>query len=291
MRRLGYIQILIASVGFGFLGFFGKLWLQTGSNTEALIAYRFCIATVLYAVMLFFYRRDLFRISRQQLLICIGLGLFGYALFATLYFKAIEGLSIALASLILNTHPLILTIMTASLLSTRLTKYHWMACLLGTGGLALFLWGEVRIQSPIAALAGIGAAVSYAVYLLVSSRYQGKDSGIHPMTSSFYVILTTAIALTVAAQVSPLDIPSLSSEQLKIIFGISVIATVIPLTLMLAGLQKIKSHEAALLSMAEPLTASLISWALLNDPWNLQKFLGAGLVIFSILLPTFFSRD
>lgn len=287
MRKIGYIQTLAASIGFGFLGYFGKMWIQTGSDTQSLIAFRFCVATALYALIILFYRRDLFRISKQQLFICISLGLFGYALFATLYFKAITGLSIALASLLLNTHPLILTLISAFLLKTKLTKFHWIACLLGTMGLGLFLWGEVTFQSPWAAVAGLGSALSYACYLLISSRYQGRDSGIHPMTSSFYVIITTAIVLCVTAGVSPLDLPKLSGLQFQIILGIAVISTVIPLTLVLAGLQKIKSHEAALLSMAEPLTASLISWILLADEWNLQKFLGAGLVIFSILLPTY----
>lgn len=288
MRKLGYIQTLAASVGFGFLGYFGKLWLQTGSDTQSLIAYRFCLATALYALIILIYRRDLFRISKQQLLICIGLGLFGYALFATLYFKAISGLSIALASLLLNTHPLILTLISSVLLKTKLTKYHWMACLVGTLGLGLFLWGEFKILSLWSMLAGLGSALSYACYLLISSRYQGRDTGIHPMTSSFYVILTTAFVLCLTAGVSPLGFRELSGIQFQIVIGIAVISTVIPLTLVLAGLQKINSHEAALLSMAEPLTASLISWILLADDWTMQKIFGASLVIFSILLPTYF---
>ena len=276
-RTIGIFETLIASIGFGFLGYFGKLWLTTGESINVLLAYRFAIAALLYFLLVLFFRPRLFKVSLRQLGISAALGILGYSLFATLYFKAIEGLSIALASLLLNMHPLIVTILSSMLLGVRISRSHWLACFVGTGGLALFLWGEVEIKSYWAVLAGLGAAMSYATYIVISSRLQGKD--IHPVTSSFYVILSAAIMLSVIAQGSPMHILEMSEFGWKVILGMALVSTVIPLTLILSGLQKIKSHESALISMAEPITASIVSWLLFKDPWNLQKVLGASLIV------------
>jgi drug/metabolite transporter (DMT)-like permease len=111
-RVIGFIEIIAASICFGFLGVFGKLAFSNGISVGELLTYRFLLAAFLLWATLILFKPSWAEISGRQFLISGALGVFGYALFATLYFKAVEGLSVALAALLLYTYPLWVQVIT-----------------------------------------------------------------------------------------------------------------------------------------------------------------------------------
>ena len=102
LRLIGISQIAISGFTFGFLGVFGKLAFREGLSVGELLTYRFFIAAVFMAIGLALFSPRRLRISRRDLAMCAGLGLFGYAVFSTFYFSAIKGVSVAMASLLLQ---------------------------------------------------------------------------------------------------------------------------------------------------------------------------------------------
>lgn len=279
-RLLGLLQIISASFCFGFLGIFGKLAFSHDLSVGELLSYRFVLASLLLWIILLLFRPGWIRISKQQLFISAGLGVFGYALFATLYFQAVKGLSVALAALLLYTYPLWVQVITFYL-GEKPTLWQLFCTAMAFIGLIFLLWGQITVTSLAAFICGLGSAISYAIYIVVSGKFQNQ---IRPLTSSLYVMTFAALALVVFHGPSMTKLQDLTIVQANIILGIAIICTIIPMTLVLASLQKLKKTEVALLSMIEPLTAALASWILLQEKLSFLQLLGGALILGGLAL-------
>jgi DME family drug/metabolite transporter len=276
--NIGRIQVALAGFCFGFLGIFGKLAFQRGIQVGELLTLRFgAAAAVLFFAMLVA-RPKLLKISFREIVVCAALGCLGYAVFATLYFSAIEGLSVALASLLLYTFPIMVSLGAHFLFKERLTKAQWIAIPVTTIGLVILLsnGNSVEVRSPFAIAAGLGSALCYSIYILASSKLQ---KSIDPLTSALYVIAFAALALASIQRPSLAHVISFGLEEWLIVLGIAIICTVAPLFLFLSGLQKLGNTQASLFSLIEPVTAAVMGAFFLHEPIGTQLIVGGALVL------------
>lgn len=282
-RLRGSLEISIASVGFGFLGIFAKWAFASGLSVGAFLTYRFTLAAILIWIFLLLFKPDWIRLSGKQTLIAALLGILGYAFFSTLYFQAIEGLSVTLAALLLYTYPFWVNLFSHFFTHDKISKKEAL-CLLGaSAGLIFLLWGHVEIKNAWSIAAGLGSAISYAIYVLLSGRLQ---KNVRPISSALYVITFGALSLALFHRPDFSEVPHLTTVQATSILGIALICTILPLTLELAALQKLKSKEVALLMMIEPLTAALLGAWIFHESLSLRQLLGALLIAISLVLNT-----
>ncbi len=279
-RWIGFIEIITASICFGFLGIFGKLAFNNGISVGELLTYRFILAAFLLWSALLLFKPKWTEISGKQFLISGALGIFGYALFASLYFKAVEGLSVALAALLLYTYPLWVQLI-AFFMGEKPSVWQMICTGIAFTGLIFLLWGQFNISSALGLICGLGSAMAYAIYIVISEKYQKY---IRPMTSSLYIISFGAVALLLFHNPSIQRLESFTTTQANIIFGIAILCTIIPMTLVLGSLQKLKKTEVALLSMIEPLTATLASWILLKEGLTVLQMIGGFLILAGLAL-------
>ncbi|WP_413559930.1 EamA family transporter [Bdellovibrio sp. HCB209] len=280
-RVRGIIEISIGSVGFGFLGVFGKIAFQSGMTVGEFLTYRFTLAAMLLWIFMLLFRPHWIRLSKKQILIAALLGIFGYGLFSTLYFTAIDGLSVTLAALLLYTYPFWVNVFSHLFTHDKISR-HEALCLVGaSAGLVMLLWGHIEVRNAWAVLAGLLSGISYAIYVLVSGRVQ---QNVRPITSSLYVITFGAVALALFHHPHFENVPHLTSVQASAIFGIAIISTIIPLTMELAALQKLKSSEVALLMMIEPITAALLGVFIFKESLTLVQILGALTICVSLVI-------
>jgi drug/metabolite transporter (DMT)-like permease len=140
--------------------------------------------------------------------------------------------------------------------------------------------GFANSDNAPAIFCGLGAAATYAVYILASSRLQ---KSIDPLTSGLYVIFFASLGLILFHQPDFARLASFSSPQLMVIAGIAIVCTVLPLVLFLSGLQKLGNTEASILSTIEPLTAAFLSTVLLEEVLTQSELLGGGLVVLALI--------
>ena len=280
-QSLGFIFVVLAGIGFGFLGIFGRLAFQSGLSVGELLTFRFTLASLLMWIGLFIFKREQINLSLKQILISCGLGVFGYAVFSTLYFKSIEGISVPLAALLLFTFPIFVNLAAHFILKQRMSKKQFLSLVVACLGLGILLWGPLIVNSLTAVIYALLAALTYAVYVIVSGEVQ-KD--VQPFSSSLYVITSAALALALFHQPDFSKITSLSSHQIWIIIGIALVSTIGPLTLFLAGLQRLPSSKASIVVMIEPVVAAIAAWILLNEQLNSIQLVGSGLVMLALFL-------
>ncbi len=277
----GSFEVALGSLGFGFLGIFGKWAFTSGLDVGALLTYRFIIAAVILWIYLFLFSRDKIFLPLTQLLISAGLGVFGYAVFATLYFTAIKGMSVGLAALLLFTYPFWVSLLGHFFLHEHISRAQWLLLLGAFIGIICLLWGQFHLNNTVALIAGLGSAISYAVYILFSARYQ---KNVRPISSSLYVITFAAIALAAYHHPNLQLWKVMDRHQWQIVFGIATLSTILPMTLILAGLQKLRSSQAALITMLEPVMATIAAGLLLHEHLSVLQIVGATLVISCLTL-------
>ena len=275
----GFIFVLLSGTGFGFLGIFGRLAFQSGLSVGELLSFRFILASFILSMSLLFLKPQLLKISIQQLATSAALGIFGYAVFSTLYFKSIEGISVPLAALLLFTFPIFVNLGSHFILKERMTKPQVISLIVASVGLGILLWGPLVINSLAAVIYALLAAITYAVYVLVSGRYQ---KNIHPISSSLYVIISASLALSLFHQPRLDKISMLSAQQFYIIMGIALVSTIGPLALFLAGLQRLPSSQASIIVMVEPVVAAIAAWFILDEHLTGLQLAGASLVLIAI---------
>jgi Predicted permease, DMT superfamily len=279
----GTIQISIASMGFGFLGIFAKIAYANNLSVGELLSYRFILAALLIWIFLLLFRLEWIRVSKRQLVTSALLGIFGYGLFSTLYFQAIEGLSITLAALLLYTYPFWVSIFSHFFTHEKISKEEGL-CLLGAFmGLLLLLWGHMEVRNFWAIFAGLGSAISYAIYVLVSGKVQ---KNVRPISSTVYVISFAALALVLFHRPPLHEVTHLTEPQGWAVLGLAIVCTIIPLTLELAALQKLKSATVALLMMIEPVTAAILGMVIFHERLTLQQTIGALIVLGCLVINT-----
>ncbi len=284
---LGVLQISLASVGFGFLGVFGKTAFQEGLSVGHFLTYRFTLASLLLWTFCLLLRPQSIKLGWKQIGISALLGILGYALFSSLYFTAIKGISVALAALLLYTYPFWVSLLSHFVLNERMTPRQWLCLCAAFSGLLLLLWGHWWAHSLQAVLAGLGAALAYSIYILVSARFQKH---VEPLSSSLYVITFSALTLALIHRPSLAAALDLSTAQASSIIGVALIGTILPLSLVLAGLQKMKSSEASLLTMLEPVTAALLAWFIFGESLTLLQLSGALVILISLTVRTLVAK-
>jgi drug/metabolite transporter (DMT)-like permease len=280
-RTLGFVFVLLAGVGFGFIGVFSRLAFQSGIALGPLLILRFAMAAAILWVSLLIWKPRLLRPELRQIFISLGLGIFGYAVFSTLYFKAIQGLSVPLAALLLFSFPIYVNLGSYIFFKEHLSRQRVLSLALSIIGLIILLWGPLRIQSNTAVLYGLMSGLTYGAYVLISGRVQQK---IHPLSSSLYVISGAALALAFYHHPNFDEVRLYTMNQWSVIAGLALICTIAPLTFFLAGLQRIPSGQASILVMIEPVIAAIAAGVFLNEQLSSLQSIGALVILTALIL-------
>lgn len=278
---MSFIEIILAGIGFGFLGIFGRLAFAAGISVGELLVFRFSLAAILLWTGLFFIRRDLLKLPILQIIISCLLGIAGYAVFSTMYFKAIQGVSVAIAAMLLFTFPIFVNVGAFLFLKENMRPKQWVSLALSIVGLVLLLWGDMTVEKVSSIFWGLGAAITYAIYVLVSGKIQRH---VHPLSSSLYVICAAAVALFVYHHPDFSRLGQFHLREYSYILGIATIGTIMPLTLFLSGMQKITSSKASIIVMIEPVTAAVAGWLLLGEALGGYQIVGACIVLCGLVL-------
>lgn len=282
-RHTGIVQIILSGICFGFLGFFGKKAYEFGITPGELLSLRYFISALLTLFLILITNREsLFKLTRFEIISSLMLGIFGYALFSSFFFLALTGLSASLTVLLLYTYPVMVMILSHYILKEYITKSGVLALITVTIGMILLVWGEWSVSNPSYLLFGIGAAFFYALYIIYSHRYLKNTPA---LPSSFYVQLGAGVILSLIHFSSNPQRPfHILSEHFLFIVSMAILCSLMAMSLFLAGLQKITSTEASILSTTEPISGVIIATILLHEKISMQQMMGGFLILLGMIL-------
>ncbi len=272
------IYTLVAAIMWGSLGVVFKLGLNNGASQAWMIFGRpFFASIVIIAFMLM--KRE----SPTKWSVLVG-GL-GLAPLYVFYFLAVKLIGAALASVLLYTAPLWVTLLSPLMTGERLRIYDVIHVILGFLGTWLVLTeGSLSIKLCLrGAILGVLSGVSYATYILLARYAQLRGANV--LEVGFYSIPIAAIGVSLV--IHPRKVPT--TADLAFALYLAVIGTIIPYILNSAALRKIRAPLVSVMSLVEPLTAVTLSITVLGEKLTATQVLGSVLVIGSVASSAFYA--
>ena len=206
--------------------------------------------------------------SRASWLSVLAFGLV-LALMNGLFYLALERLALGVTVTIEVLGPLVLSVVAAR--SAR----AWLWALLALAGVAALGGGGWDRLDPLGVLFALGAAASWAFYILASARvgreFPKLDGLALAMTAGALVALPFGIA-DAGAALARVDVLALGA-------AVAMLSSTVPYAFELMALRKLPASVFAILMSLGPATASTAGWLLLGQQLTWLELLGIGLVI------------
>jgi drug/metabolite transporter (DMT)-like permease len=281
----GALFCLGSAAAFGSMGVFGKLAYEDGATVGTLLATRFGLAACLLWLFVIVAggARNLRGLSRRDVGIALALGAVGYGAQAGGYFAALERLDASLLALLVYTFPVMVTVAAIALKREPASRRTALALVLASTGLVLVLAGAAAgALDPLGTLLGLGAAVVYTAYILIS---EGVAARLGPVVLTTLVCTGAALTLSVAGfAAGDLDPGSVSATGFAWLAGLAVVSTVGAIALFFAGLRRAGPTAASILSTLEPLVTVGLAFVAFGESLGPVQLAGGALVLSAVLV-------
>jgi drug/metabolite transporter (DMT)-like permease len=287
-------MVLTAATLWALNGAVSKVILQSGGVTsERLTEVRATGAFLLLFAGLLVWRRSTLRVTAGELPFLAVFGVAGLALVAWLYFVAIERLEIGIALLIQYVAPVLVALYARYVLHEPVRRRIWAALALAIVGLTLLLqlWDGLELDG-IGVLASIGAAITFALYILMADRGIRRRTSssllaygflfaalfwavLQPWTSFPWELLDDSVSLL--GRLESIELPVWLLMAWMVVLG-----TIVPFGLLVAALRHVSPTRAGILAMFEPVAGTVIAYAWLREELDPIQLVGAAVVLCGI---------
>jgi drug/metabolite transporter (DMT)-like permease len=274
-----------SGAAFGAMAVFGKLAYDEGATVGTLLAVRFALAAVIFwaLVLASGATGDVRALASRDAGIALALGACGYAIQSGCFFAALERIDASLLSLLLYTFPAIVAAAAVALGRERIDGRRLAALTLASGGLTLVVAGAgAGTLDPLGAALGLGAAVVYSTYILVSEGVAGR---MRPTVLSALVSTGAAASLiagtTLLGQFRPGELTAAGWGWLACL---AVVSTVAAISLFFAGLRRVGPTTASILATVEPLVTVLLAFVVFGETLGPVQIVGGGFVLTAVVV-------
>lgn len=271
----GFLLVLLSTLAYGATPIFGKVAYAAGVTAAPLLAWRFAIATVVFALIATPKSKGLAMRDRLRLW---GIG-FVYVANAFCYFKALETIPASTASVLVFTYPVMVTVLSGVLGFDRFTLRGLLSAVLAFVGCAL----------TAGAVAGGGAGVwlvlvsafLYSVFMLLGSRFAAHLPA--EATASHTAQAAAVFCVPFAMLQGTVWLPP-SPRAWASVLAIAAVCTVVALRALLSGMARIGAVRAAVLSSLEVVVTLALAAAFLGEHLGPRQLGGAALILGAVVL-------
>jgi DME family drug/metabolite transporter len=204
------------------------------------------------------------------------------ALVNAAYYLAIARLAVAVAIVLQYTGPALLVLWTAVRERRAPSADIVIAVCLAFVGVVLVsevLAGDVGHLDTLGLLFGLGAAVMFATYTLLSEKAAVAYGSIGALSRAFAVSALFWITFQ-----APRGFPTalVESDNILRVAFVGVGGTLIPFVLYIWAVQRIRPQRAVIAATLEPLFAGLVAWIWLSQTLSVMQMIGGALILVGI---------
>ena len=205
------------------------------------------------------------------------------AFYQVCYFSAISYVGVAVATLVtLCSAPAIVALLSIVWLNERLTRQTLLALTFALVGTCLLVGMPDAVVARGDLLTGVllalGSATGYAIVTLVGKSLSGQVDPIHSTTVSFAV---GALCLLPLALVDGMTL-KMPLEIWGLLGYIGLVPTATAYFCFFAAMRHVKASTASVITLLEPLTATLLAWVLFDERLGIVGMCGALLLMTAI---------
>jgi drug/metabolite transporter (DMT)-like permease len=274
--RGGFVLVLLASTCFGTLGMFSSLAYDEGADPWALLFLRFAITGPLLVALAVALREPW--PARRGIVLGLLLGILqlgvGWGLL-----EGFERAPVALVTLLYFAYPLITAVGAALIYRDRISPQRAVVLVVALSGVVLIV-GLPDSANLAGVLLGLLAGVCVSG-LILSSQYVMAKEGVSPIALCALMFSSPVLVLVLVMPLRAPDFGTSGPAWAWAICGVLVAAT-IPIASFYAGVRRVGSAVAGLLSTAEPVVTLILAYAVLEESLTGLQLAGAGLVVGSV---------
>jgi len=281
---LGVISVILAGIFWGTMSIFVRSLSEYGFNSLQIAMMRFLGGALFLALFVFVYDKKSFKINVKDIPFFALMGVFSCFCMGFFYFHSVLLIPISIATILMYTAPIWVLIVSVLFLGEKINAIKVIALILAFGGcicISGFSGGDVSVIGILSALfAGIAYA-SYSIFGKIITKKYG------PLTVTLYAYLFAALTgLVICGVNSTVEIVSQSFDikMLYLIIGLGIVTISIPFSLYTIGLSKIPAGKAAIISLTEPMVATIVGVALYNETFGIVGILGILMIVMAIVL-------
>ncbi len=284
MKKFAPLLIVIAASLWGTMGLFTRTLTDYGYTTFQLMLARAAMTALSLIIYFLMFDREKLKIKLRDLPLFILTSLVSCILFNFCYMNAINSGSTSIASTLLYTSPIFVTVISAILFKEKITGLKIVALALSFLGCVL-VSGLIDSENTLSAKAlvfGIASGLTYGLYSIFSKIGIKKYS---PLTFTAYTFLvSTLILLPVSGKDLVQTTLSLEGAESLLIFLFAFATNVIPYICFTSGLKYIDAGKANITATIEPVVATVLGILVFNERFSFFSATGIFLVLFSAVI-------
>lgn len=283
--RRDLVAIATAAALWGTSGTTGQLLGDRSDLSPIAVGFLRCALAALILAALGAARRRTWAVARQDLgrVLAVGAGL---AIYQGCYFAAVARAGVSVATLVtLGLAPVLVAVASALLghgrperrvLTALLVALAGLVLLVGVGGSDVDGGGATAVGSMLAA----ASAAGYAGVTLLSRSLAGRMETDDLTLAGFAI---AAALLGPLVLVDGLALPS-TPDTWGLLLYLGAVPTALAYRLFFAGLRSTRPTVAAILTLIEPLTASLLAAIVFGERLGPRGLIGGGLLLTAVVL-------
>tara|TARA_B110000971_G_scaffold73476_1_gene75372 strand:- start:25 stop:903 length:879 start_codon:yes stop_codon:yes gene_type:complete len=279
----GFVMAALGAVAFSGKAIIAKLAYRYGVDAVTLLMYRMLFSLPFFVLMAWWAGRGKPVLTQRQWVAVFGLGLSGYYLASYLDFLGLQYISASLERLILYLNPTLVLMLGWMLYGRRIGLRQALAMAVSYSGVLLVFGHEASFEGSATAIGGVlvfGAALSYAVYLIFSGEFVNQLGSLRLVGLATTVACVLCIAQFVLLR--PMSAANVAPEVINLSLFNAVFCTVVPVLLVMMGIERIGAGLASQFGMIGPMSTLLMGAYFLDEPLNMWVGVGTVLVLLGV---------
>ena len=277
----GVTYAVVSSTTFGLIPLFTISLMAVGVSSPTILCYRFLLAAVAMAAIMFFSRRS-FRLDADEVAVVAILAVL-YASTAILLLESYKCIPSGIATTIHFLYPLAVTLTMSWVFKEHISSTIYLAVLLSLVGVALLAWGnhtegDFRRGVSFALL----TVVTYAAYIVGVMR--SRASRVDSIVLAFYVLAFGALLFFLYAMATSGIEAVHSVASWRDLIMLALVCTVLSDYTLILAIKRIGSTRTSILGSMEPLTAVVVGVVYFGERIDTTSVIGLLLVICAVVV-------
>lgn len=283
-QRISYLIVLLGAILWGTTGTAQTFMPQT-IHPLAVGASRLAVGGFSLLLILLIMRKLDFRHWPWKATIYAAVSM---AVFQYLFFSSVRLTGVAIGTVVaIGSAPVFSGLIEWLLVKRRPTRIWLTATVLAIVGCALlFLNKEGLIVNPVGVAMSLVAGLLFAFYTLVNKDVLNKVDAVPAVAVIFSMSALLLLPFLFVFETEGL----LTGRGMTVVLYLGLASTSVAYILFSAGLKRIPSSSAVTLSLAEPLTAAILSVVVVGEQLSATSWLGVALLLGGILVLTLSGR-
>jgi drug/metabolite transporter (DMT)-like permease len=283
-KSAAYGAFLAALSGalFGLMGFLGTRLLQLHYTVGNMLFWRFCVATLWMLMATLLWKKKLVKkLNKQALIQTLGIAAFLYSAGSSLYFLSSQFIGTGLAMALFFSFPIFVALFSCFFSRWRMDGYTFISLIAMVIGIIL-LKDEHATQANVhGVMLALLSAFFYATYVY---RSRAMTKNINPHLLTLLVCMGNMLIFFVYSCTTHNFIFPTALNAWLYICALGVLATALPIQLLLDSLKYISPVKASILTTLELVVTLLMGWLLLDEQVTLLQMAGVVVLLTGAIL-------